>query len=171
MRVDTRGEDLLGFASPVTLYMAGLADDDEGTGAEKAGQAGKVHSVGAALFALQCETLEICQQELNITRAGVLDYFQELVNFFSKKIDTPACFFNVSLQDVSPDRELFAWERDNYQMPPRKADVVFVKRIGHALCAAADAASITGEVCFLLASTTPKLFFFSKGSYCCYCLD
>lgn len=34
LRVDTRGEDGTGFASPVSLYMAGLADDDGAPGGQ-----------------------------------------------------------------------------------------------------------------------------------------
>lgn len=142
LRRDTRGEDGSRFASPVSLYMAGLAADDDGEGAKGTDANSRVHAVGAALFAIQCETLEVQVQELNVTRAGVLDYFAELV----RRCRCPFVFVVVMsvVQDVSPERELFAWERDKYQMMPRAADVKFVKRIGHALCAKADHTSITG---------------------------
>jgi hypothetical protein len=37
LRRDTRGPDQTGFASPVSLYMAGLAADDDGDGAKDGG--------------------------------------------------------------------------------------------------------------------------------------
>ena len=145
LRRDTRGDDGKGFASPVMLHLAGVSDEDAGRSGSEVEVKGK-HAVGAALFRFQvrqcaaplltlrwltlrlrtqCETLEICQQELNVARAGVLDYFEDLA--------------------IDESRELFAWERDNYQMKPRQADLAFVQRIGHELCAGAGIQAITGE--------------------------
>jgi hypothetical protein len=57
LRADTRGPDGDKFASPVSLYMAGGADEDDGAGANKPGELGRVHAVGAKLFVIQCGTL------------------------------------------------------------------------------------------------------------------
>jgi hypothetical protein len=124
LRKDTRGPEGKAFASPVMLHLAGISDADLAKTGESTETRAK-HSVGAALFKVQCETLEIVHQELNVARAGILDYFGEL--------------------EVPESRELFAWERDRYQMPPRAADLAFVERIGHELCAKTDPTAITGE--------------------------
>jgi hypothetical protein len=86
---------------------------------------GPPFGTSSALFAAQCETIEVSVQELNITRAHVCSYFREL---------------NV------PDRnEVFSWEKENYIMTPERSSLQFVAAIGSPLCCPANVFSLTGE--------------------------
>ena len=85
---------------------------------------GKPFGIDVRAFGKQSETIEATVPELNVARAHVLDYFQEL---------------NI------PDRnQVFSWEKQNYTMNPGRPSIQFVKMVGSALCCPGNVYSITG---------------------------